>query len=511
MRTSSTTSFDLRPPPPAPPQPLRPEVITGGLSEDVLLANIFWFIRLRWAVAATLVVVEAVASFTSEWFGAAGLVVPSRWPWVLAAVLAAYNVLFYWWALRLARRPRRQRLYSNLWSQIVLDLLVLTLVVHFVGSVETYIAFAYLFHIVLACIFLPARASLIVTGLSAGLYISCVALEYSGVIGHSAVLADSAFRQHLEAVPLRLMVHVGTAVAIWLVVWYLVSHLATAVRARDEQLSLINRQLLQADQEKTQHMLRTTHELKAPFAAIQSNVQLLLKGYCGSLPTPARTVLNKVDVRCRRLSNQVGEMLQLANLKTGAAGARPRIECDLAGLIRRVVEALEPTARPLRVTIDRELQPVRVVGVRDQLEVLLANVISNAVLYSFEGDTVTVRCGATPEGAQVVVSDHGIGIPQHKVAHIFEEYYRTNEAARHNRMSTGLGLAIVKRIAESHRISIHIDSEVGEGTTFTLRFPAAQTPTSTPEGAYSAAPEPPPQGTAGRPKEWKDGQHPDRG
>ncbi len=495
MGTSSTTSFDLLPPPSGAPQPRLAVPAAGGLSEDVLLANIFWFIRLRWVVVAVFVGLEAMALFASDRFLSWGFVVPSRWPWVLAVALATVNVLHYRWGLRLARlvnadqgRTRKSLLYTNLWTQIVVDLVVLALVVHFVGSVETYILFAFLFHIVLACIFLPARASLAVTGLSAGLYVGCVGLEYLGVLGPSPVLAESAFRRHLEAAPLRLLVHVGSAVAIWLVVWYLVSHLATAVRMRDEQLNLANERLLRSGREKTQHMLHTTHELKAPFAAMQSNVQLLLKGYCGELLVPAREVLAKIDVRCRKLSNQVQEMLQLANLRSEDARARPRVSCNLAQLIHRAVDGLVAAAASGNVTITCELEPVEVVGVRDQLEMLVANVISNAVHYSFAGGSVKVSCHPGPEGAaQVVVSDQGIGIPPEKVAHIFDEYYRTNEAARHNRMSTGLGLAIVKQIAEFHRIAIHIDSEVGKGTTVTLRFPAEDARLSSFEGSAPRA------------------------
>ena len=480
MGTSSTTSFDLLPPSSGAPQPRLSVPAAGGLSEDVLLANIFWFIRLRWAVAAAFVVLETIALLGADRFLSLGLVVPSRWPWVLAAVLAVVNVSYYGWGLRLARassagdrQGSKSRLYVNLWAQIVVDLVVLTLVVHYVGSVETYIAFAFLFHIVLACIFLPAVASLAVTGLSAGLYVACVGLEYMGLLSPSPVLAGSTFRRHLEGVPLRFLVHVGSAVAIWMVVWYLVSHLAAGVRMRDEQLSLANERLLRFGREKTQHMLHTTHELKAPFAAMQSNVQLLLKGYCGELADPAREVITKIDVRSRKLSNQVQEMLQLANLKSEDARTRPRVSCDLVHLIRRAIDGLAPAAASRNVTITCALGPAEVVGVRGQLDMLLANVISNAVHYSFAGGLVEVRCHPGPDGAtQVVVCDQGIGIPPEKVAHVFDEYYRTNEGARHNRMSTGLGLAIVKRIAEFHRIAMHIDSEVGKGTTVTLTFPA---------------------------------------
>jgi len=74
-------------------------------------------------------------------------------------------------------------------------------------------------------------------------------------------------------------------------------------------------------------------------------------------------------------------------------------------------------------------------------------------------------------GPIVRITDHGIGIPEDKLPHIFDEYYRTDEAARHNKNSTGLGLAIVRHIAERHGIDVIVESTPGATTTFELRFP----------------------------------------
>jgi signal transduction histidine kinase len=86
---------------------------------------------------------------------------------------------------------------------------------------------------------------------------------------------------------------------------------------------------------------------------------------------------------------------------------------------------------------------------------------------------VRVRCDATPpEGPVVTVEDEGIGIPQEKLPRIFDEYYRTEEAIRHNKDSTGLGLAIVRHVAVNQAIRVRVESAPGRGTRFTLRFPS---------------------------------------
>jgi len=107
-----------------------------------------------------------------------------------------------------------------------------------------------------------------------------------------------------------------------------------------------------------------------------------------------------------------------------------------------------------------------------QLRPLLANLIANAVAYSRDNTTIDIGLQASPDGACCVrVSDRGIGIPADKLPRIFDEYYRTAEAARVNRMSTGLGLAIVRQAARNLGLSITVTSEPGSGTQFAVRFP----------------------------------------
>jgi signal transduction histidine kinase len=115
---------------------------------------------------------------------------------------------------------------------------------------------------------------------------------------------------------------------------------------------------------------------------------------------------------------------------------------------------------------------VSLVAVADHLTMLLDNLVVNAVNYSHDGGEVQVTAkAAAPERAEVVVSDRGIGIPPDKLPRIFEDYYRTDEAVKHNRSSTGLGLAVVRQVAREMRALIRVESAPGWGTRFTVRLP----------------------------------------
>ena len=453
-----------------------PATLPGQIGSEVAVRSVLWFITLRWIVVGVFLAVEIAALVIAPGLrNRYGIEVPSRWPWILALVLGLANLCFLIHARKLTTcAPSRPSVYLNIWTQIVIDLLTLTIVVHYLGSLNTFICFAYLFHTVLACIFFPPRSSLAVTFMVCLLYIGCVAAELTGIIPPAGIYAEQinrALRAHFLNSPLRLSLHVGSAVGIFLVVWYLASNLSSAVRQRDRQLLVVNERLLAADRERTQHMLHTTHELKAPFAAIQSYVQLLMKGYCGPLTEDSRQVLAKIDARSQRLSNQIREMLQLANLRS-AAGVRPSEQLDVAKLLDRAVAASQAQAQAREISFHCDLQRASVRGVADQLEMMLANVLANAVQYSHPAGTVTVSSRRLEDGsARVQITDRGIGIREDALPRIFQEYYRSKEAAQHNPMCTGLGLAIVKHIAQTHHISLTVDSQIGQGTTFTLTFP----------------------------------------
>jgi signal transduction histidine kinase len=113
--------------------------------------------------------------------------------------------------------------------------------------------------------------------------------------------------------------------------------------------------------------------------------------------------------------------------------------------------------------------PVR--GVRDRLIDLVNNLVSNAIRYTGEGGVVTVR--AACEGGQAVlsVSDTGIGIPPDELPHIFDEFYRGEEAKRNVQHGTGLGMTIVRRVVDLHKGRMEVDSEPGRGTIFRIRLP----------------------------------------
>jgi len=446
----------------------------------LLRENIVWFCQLRWIVVMFLLAGAIIAYFPSllEWLG---LSMTSGWLLATAGVLIVANIIYI--ALTPADNadldPRSLR--GMLWVQILVDLIVLTVVVHFVGSVQSYAPFMYLFHMILACIFFTQTESLIVTIAAAGLYGICIALEGLGVIPPVTIFVEVGALRREELSTQFWTWHVTSLVVIWGFIWYLASRLAGALRQREISLAVANRQMQASTDERAKHMLQTTHQLKAPFSAIHANTQLLLGGFCGELPEKAVTTAEKISARCHMMSQQITEMLQLANLRSEGQLAPPVVDIDLADLLRVSIARVEPTAARREIEFDKNIEVVSVRAIEDHVRMLIDNLMSNSVNYSLDGGAVEVSCELVDASAVVKIRDSGIGIPAEKLPRIFDDYYRTQEAAQHNKASTGLGLAIVRDAARAGNIDVLVESAPGWGTRFTITIPKneiEQSPTS---------------------------------
>ena len=448
------------------------KVSESPLPESMLKQNVQWFCQFRWIVIAILVSFGFLGLFPGL-IARLGMRPPGVWPFVTAAILTATNLFF----LSLAwTETSPAMVLLNLWSQITTDLVILTVVVYFVGGLETNIAFAYLFHIVLSCVFFSRRQSLIVTIMAIGMFAAGSIAEYVlKILPTRSIFASPLFEQEMSPESAVLIFNFLLAVGIWLVVWYLASHLSSMVRRRDFVLAQTNRRLIAAQEERSRHMLATTHQLKAPFAAIYSNAQLLQQGYCGQIPDEAVQVIKRISSRCRRLTAEIQKMLQLANLSSTSQATLPRTRIVSTDLLLWCISQVEPVAQERGVTFKADMRPVAMVGTEDHFKMLFVNLLSNAVVYSEKGGEVLISCrpGAHSEPI-ITISDQGIGIPAEKLPRIFEEHYRTKEAVQHNKESSGLGLAIVKQVAQMYKIRIRVESRPGSGTKFELRFPVAE-------------------------------------
>jgi two-component system OmpR family sensor kinase len=214
-----------------------------------------------------------------------------------------------------------------------------------------------------------------------------------------------------------------------------------------------------------------SHELRTPLTTIRGNVDLLRRGAADD-PIERAAALDAIEGEVDHMNRLVADLLLLAQAEAGMQLQKHLVELDTLILeVYRQAQLMSATRFPagegVAIRLGHEDQAV-VEGDPDRLKQLLLNLIDNALKYTPEGGTVTVSLYRDPEWVRVSVEDTGVGIPPDVLPHIFGRFYR---AQREGRTGVGLGLSIAHWIAEAHGGRLTVESEVGQGTTFTLWLP----------------------------------------
>jgi signal transduction histidine kinase len=216
-----------------------------------------------------------------------------------------------------------------------------------------------------------------------------------------------------------------------------------------------------------------SHELKTPAATIQAVAETLGHAAADD-PAAVPRFASQLERESVRLSRIVADLLDLSRLESGSALDEL---VSLGAASREEGQRLEETAEQAGVTLEiltEGERPVR--GSQRDLALLVRNLIDNAIRYSHGGGRVVVEVESDGEEVTLRVSDTGIGIPSRDIPRIFERFYRVDRARSRETGGTGLGLAIVKHVVENHGGTVEVESELGRGTTFRIKLPAASHP-----------------------------------
>ncbi len=210
-----------------------------------------------------------------------------------------------------------------------------------------------------------------------------------------------------------------------------------------------------------------SHELRTPLSVIRGEADVALTHDRSSGEYQESLVI--IQDEARRLSRLIDDLLNLARADAGHVSLRVE-EFYLNDLLADCCRAFQGTASVKNISLEC-LCPASDVAFRGDLELirrLMLNLLDNAIRYTPPGGKVTARLEAAGGELRIQVADSGIGIPPEAAPHIFERFYRGDQARSRQNGGFGLGLSIVKWIAESHRGAVDFTSLPGEGTTFTV-------------------------------------------
>jgi signal transduction histidine kinase len=241
-------------------------------------------------------------------------------------------------------------------------------------------------------------------------------------------------------------------------------------RTSDDLAQALSR-LRETDRLKNEFFANISHELRTPLTLILAPLGELL-----SRPdTPERDTLAVMQRNASRLLGLIDDLLDLARLDAG--GLRLNVgPVDVAALCTQLIESFQPAARakPLRLDFRIESVPTGMFGDPHRLEMVLNNLIGNALKFTPPGGAISVILDAPGNGARLRVADTGPGIPPEDLARIFERFYQVDRSASRRFGGAGIGLALARELTELHGGRLSVESKPGEGTTFTLWWPGGR-------------------------------------
>jgi PAS domain S-box-containing protein len=229
---------------------------------------------------------------------------------------------------------------------------------------------------------------------------------------------------------------------------------------------------VEADRAKSQFISTVSHELRTPMTAIKGYTDLLHAGSVGSITDEQKRFLGIIRSNTNRLTALINDLLDISRVETGRVRFEPEL-MQIGDVIADVVTALAGQAESKDQTLTYEVDGglPEIMGDWDRLNQVLTNLIGNAIHYTPEGGSVEVQAYPVENAVRVDVRDTGIGIASEDLARIFERFYRADHPIVQEARGTGLGLSIVKMFVEMHGGRVWVESEPGEGSTFTFILP----------------------------------------
>ncbi|HIE38494.1 MAG TPA: PAS domain S-box protein [Anaerolineales bacterium] len=226
----------------------------------------------------------------------------------------------------------------------------------------------------------------------------------------------------------------------------------------------------EADRLKSTFVSIVSHELKTPVATILGYAETLARSDAQWGPETAQELAETIKDEAKRLDRLITDLLDVSRLQAGALPlAMEEVALDM--LARRVAQRFQPRTDRHEISIRFPKNFPLVKGDPMRLEQVLDNLVSNAIKYSPEGGKVRIRGRVRPEEVVVTVSDEGIGIPAVEQGRIFDAFYRVDDRSTRKTGGAGLGLYLARAIVEAHNGRIWVESEPGEGSSFSFALP----------------------------------------
>ncbi len=251
-----------------------------------------------------------------------------------------------------------------------------------------------------------------------------------------------------------------------------------AVTCKAAERILLARKNAQLAQEKKQvrfEFIRVLgHELKAPLGAVEGYLDLMKAKTLGDNLESYMQFVERSTIRLQQMRKLIVDLLDMTRLESGKK-SRSLAPVNLRKAAESAIELATPAANARNINISLEARAdLNLMADIGEIDMMLNNLISNAVKYNRDEGKVMVRLERNADRIIVQVADTGIGMSAEEQQKLFKEFSRIKNAKTANILGSGLGLSILKRLAELYEGDIRVESEPDKGTTFTLEIPASK-------------------------------------
>jgi len=249
----------------------------------------------------------------------------------------------------------------------------------------------------------------------------------------------------------------------------------TELQQANQELETANTRLKELDRMKSQFLSHCSHELRTPLTSIKGFTENMLHGMVGPLAERQHLYLTRISANANRLTRMIGDLLDLSRIEAGTVRLAYQ-SVSLPSLLNDITQEFMPLTQTKNQELITETtgDDLTIWGDPDRLHQIITNLVHNAHKFTPENGRILVTaCPDPPNHVLLSIADNGPGIPQEALAHLFQAFYQAHRRPEIGTEGLGLGLSIVKQLVELHRAIIRVESTVGAGTTFHIRFPQA--------------------------------------
>lgn len=435
------------------------EKIASLVSTTDLRIRIGWYIKLRWlaiiGVLAAIPINYALLHFN----------VAVKELLVIVLAMAFLNLLlfFLWRHLQLINDIS---VLAFTEIQIIIDLIIISLLVHFSGGIQNPFVFLFVIQVILSGIFFPGAILPYVNAGIASILLTFIALsEFSGIIPQYNIRGEVSSVTYLITVILSFYVVSFSGV-------YIINNSLKKYQVLRRIVDEKTNQLEHVIEERNKAFRFAAHELKSPMVAIKSSLDLVLSLHSEDMTPDTKNMVLKANRRTDQIINMVKEMITISQYSQGTQ-KQEIVTVEYDEWLTNLVLTFVDNALKKRIVLSIvHLNDNFVIDLdKSGLESVIRNLVSNAIRYTPSGGKVFVISFRKTNCFGFSVKDTGIGISDEEKANIFSEFYRSKKAREMEQIGTGLGLNLVKEIVKINNGTITVESEIDKGSIFTVEFP----------------------------------------